>query len=471
MTLSLIVPDELEFLNHDVAGKSLARLANKFTLLKSPFSANIWIIDGLQYPINFNIRLADNSQLTEPKNAEFLLELKTWIAIQEALPGSQKTQYSTAHILKRVRYVLRIIDYFLLSSEAHLLAVHGTAALTSNSFKSLAYRLCQYNCVEEQIYDWSGRLRTYLLENYSHPYSHEGKPIDSAVDNFEPFRTEFSLQLSDDQILNIRRNLYLSSTNYLSTLKHRPKNLLDPIRIALYGNTLYSECLYKLPAELKTLSSISNLKEMQPAPTRSKHEKIVRQNFSLYMSCIKSLQKIHHYGFSTPADSAFRGIETKWLRNLVTTEPDRYRSVPFSVGMFALRKSIEYCLAYGSEILNSTAGVMLAASKREISLTNAPDITPFLSEGLILIGVKSWTTYKPNGTSKEFTGLLRTNSGLYESYLVFIGAVQVMLGLLSARRYAEIHPIRNTNLDQASFEVIFSNGKSGIGDIDRKSVV
>lgn len=465
MTLSMIVPDELEFLNPELVGSSLARLARKFTLLKSPFSANIWKIDGLQYPINFNIQLADNSQLTEPKNSELLLELKTWIAIQEVLPGSKKAQYSTTHILKRIRFVLRIIDYFLLSAEAHLLAVHGTAALTSNSLRSLTYQLNQNNCVEEQFYDWSNRLRTYLLENYSHPYTQEGQPIDPAIDNFEPFRNEFSLGLSDEQILNIRRHLYLTSPDYLSTLKHRPKNLLDPIRKALYGNTLYSECLYNLPAELKTLPSTSNRKELQPAPTRSKHKKIVRQNFSLYISCIRSLQKIGRYGCSTPADIAFRGIDSEWLRNLDPTEPDRYRSVPFSVGMFALRKSIEYCLAYGSEILSSTAEVMLAASKRDISLTDAPDITPFLSEGLILLGIKSWTIYKPNGDSTEFSRLLRTNPGLYEAYLIFIGAVQVVLGLLSARRYAEIHPIRNTNLDQASFELIFSNGKSGIGDI------
>jgi hypothetical protein len=464
MAMKLKIPDELDFLNHEIVGNSLTKLVKKFTLLRSSFSADLWIIEGLQYPINFRIQLADNSQLTDPKNSEFLLELKSWIAIQQALPENNKDVYTSEHILKRIKHVLRIIDYFLLSDDAKLLALHGTSALTINSFRSLAYRLCKYNCVEEQIYDWSNRLRAYLIEHYSRPHVYEDTAIAEHVDYFEPFRNGFSLDLTDEQIFNIRRNLYLSSPEYLSTLKNRPKNLLNPIRLALYKNTLYGERLYKLPAELKILSSISNLKEMESAPIRSKHNQITRQNFSLYMSCLKSLEKIHQYGLRAPADSIFKGIDAKWLRNLIKSEPNRYRSVPFSVGMYALRNSIEYFLKYGEDILNATANVMIAAKKQELNLINTQDITPYLSEKLKNLGIKTWSTYKPNATSEDFTELLRANTGLYEAYLVLIGAAQVMLGLLSARRYAEIQPVRHSNLDQANYDFIFQNCKSGIGD-------
>lgn len=464
MALNLKIPDVLDFIEHERGSNTLENLPKKFTLLKSSFSAEVWIIDGIQHPINFNIRLADGTHLTDQKNSEFLLEIKTWIAIQQTLPGNKKNQYTREHILKRIRHVLRIVDYFLLSDEAKSLAQHGTSALTSNSFKSLAFRLCQFNCVEEQIYDWSNRLRSHLIEHYSEPYSYDDRAIDTEVDDFEPFRKDFSLDLTDEQIINIRRNLYLSNPVYLSTLKNRPKNLLNSIRIALYKGTLYGERLYKLPAELKTLPSISNLKEMNPAPIRSKHNEITRQNFSMYMSCLKSLEQIRLYGLLAPAESVFRAIEPKWLRNLVTAEPDRYRSVPFSAGMHALRNSIEYCLKYGEEILNATANVMIAAKKEELNLIDTQDITSYLSEKLKTLGIKTWSPYKPNVTSEDFTEFLRANTGLYEAYLVLIGAAQVMLGLLSARRYAEIQPVRHSNLDQANYDLIFQNCKSGIGD-------
>lgn len=463
---SLNIPEELAFLRHESGNRSLESLIKQFTLLKSPFTAELWIIKGLQYPINFKIRLIDNSLLTDSKNSALLLELKAWIAIQQALPENNKIQYSTIHILKRIRHVLRIIDYFLLNSETLLLTTNGISALTGNSFRSLAYRLCIYNCVEEQFYDWSKRLRAYLIEHCSHAYIHDGKPINSNIENFEPHRKGFSLDLTDEQIVNIRRNLYLNSKEFPSTLKNRPKNLLNQIRVALYSNTLYGERLYKLPAELKLASPLVDLKEKQPAPIRSKHKKIVKQNFRLYMSCLRSLEKISEYGLRPPAHSEFEMISSKKLNNLETSEPDRYRSVPFNVGMLALRSSIEYSLRFGADILSATAKVIIEVRAGNLDISSDPDLTPYLSEKLLQLGIKRWTICTPieTDTNNNFTALLRLSEGLYEAFLVLIGAVQVMLGLLSARRFEEIRNIRYSNIDQQSFDLIFRNGKSGVGD-------
>ncbi|MDG9922399.1 MULTISPECIES: hypothetical protein [unclassified Pseudomonas] len=461
---NLNIPEVFAFLKQTDGSRGLERLITQFTLLKSPFTAELWLIEGLQYPINFNILLADNSRLTDSKNSALLLELKTWIAIQQALPENKKIQYSTEHILKRIRHVLRIIDYFLLSDEAPLLATHGVSALTGNSFKSLAHRLCTFNCVEEQFYDWSKRLRAYLIEHCSHAYNHSGLPIHPDIENFEPHRRGFSLNLTDEQIVNIRRNLYLNSTEFPSTLKNRPKNLLNPIRVALYANTLYGERLYKLPAELKLASPIIELKEKQPAPIRSKHNKIVKQNFRLYMSCIRSLENISEYGSRPPLHAEFELIASKNLRNLETSDPDRYRSVPFHVGLLALRQSIEYSLRYGPDILDATARIIIEVNNGNLDISGDHDLTPYLSDKLLLLGIKRWTIYTPTGTGNNFTEQLKASEGLYEAFLVLIGAVQVMLGLLSARRFEEIRNVRYSNLDPQSSDLIFHNGKSGIGD-------
>ena len=464
MNSNMALPNELEFLRSELQNSSQDSLASKFTLLESRFMDSTWIIKGLRYPINFKMVLSDNSLLTSPKNATLLLEIKYWIAIQEAIPEDITKQYSKKHTLKRIRHVLRIIDYFLLSDYSQTIATHGLSALTGNAFLSLAYRLSQYNCMEEQFYDWSNRIRRHLIDNFSHEFSYGAKPPVLAVENFDEFRKDFTLNLTDAQILNIRRNLYLTSSTYLSKLINTPKKLLDVARTSLYSNTLYGMNLYKTPAELKITSTRKRLNEKLAAPIRSKHANIGKQNFRLYISCLRSLEQISQYGMRAPAPEEFEEIAKERLNNLKKSDPKTYKSIPFFVGVAALRGSLEYTITYAEDILEAMLNVIDLAHKKDISLENNPDIKSCLSNKLIQAGVRTWTISRAESSGNSFIENLRNMSGLYELFVVLIGALQLMIGILTARRYKEICSITINDINEKINELMFLNGKSGFAE-------
>ena len=105
-------------------------------------------------------------------------------------------------------------------------------------------------------------------------------------------------------------------------------------------------------------------------------------------------------------------------------------------------------------------------------------ITPTLQE----LGVQCWKLRDPNNNTKrdhQFYDKLRDNRGLVELYEVLMGSVQIIVGVLMARRVSELqsleanclcpktNPIDPKN-ENTNYSIDFYNSKSGAGDTREK---
>jgi len=171
----------------------------------------------------------------------------------------------------------------------------------------------------------------------------------------------------------------------------------------------------------------------------------------------------------------------RFISSIDTKAMGRYRTVPQEVVFRSLRAAIEFALEYGDPLIDSYLALAAAASQSNQSIASFAEnrsIQPFLSESCIRLGVRRWGIdpsqmggpgADPPLTAEQWYRELRENVGLYEALRVLYGAVQVTVGLLTARRVGElIDLVAGESLDDSGTRIVFRNRKSGIGDLREK---
>lgn len=461
--LNLDLPDELNFLREvDL----LPSIHTQFSLLESNYHDQSWIISGLAAEINFKIHLSDGSLLTDPANKQLLDSIKHWIAYQSLPTLKTGFKYNEAHVLKRIRYVIHIIDYLLLSNHNESLITYGFACITNNTIKSIIYKICTSTDIGERFYDLGSKLTNYLRAHYLIFNETVDELIDNAAQSIVVPESEYILQFSKAEIICIRRALFSRSTYSLGQLQHRPGLLLKPIYTAIYKNTLHGCNLTNHPKEL--LITPSNKLESPKAQIRSTHKTIVSQNYRIYMSCIKSLGGIASFGLPSPSPCAFDELSGGADSLLEISKPHRFRSLPMEVAFKSLKYAIEFVLIYGESILESCANFMIDSYKsknRLVRHSKNVGVKNFLVPGLSSLEITCWSVkLEPPSIPYNYPELLRKSPGLHDLVKVFFGASQVIFGTLSARRQSELLQLYNSNANEQSLHIFFPNSKSGFED-------
>ncbi|MEC6744610.1 hypothetical protein [Pseudomonas qingdaonensis] len=439
------LPEELSFLtvSYDV------HAVKKFSLLKSDYEADTWQIDGISRPLKFNIILDNGSRLCDKENKHLQEQVKAWIAVQ----GSEYIKLGGAtkqRVTKRILIIASMLDYLFKSPYASLLRKYGLKVINEQIIRNLIYRITSKTTTAERFYYWPDLLFSHIKANYF-------------SETLGLARNERTLSL--EQCRFAQSAILAESGLTINEAIRRPGKVFNKIIDEIYENTIYGHRIFSLPDSLIFRKSprSENSESFTRAPVRSKHERIVKQNFSTYMSCIESLQYIEILGFEPPDAASMDYLNEVSPKLFCLSDPDKYRSIPIEVGLKGLRSSIEFILRYGNLILNAYTAVLESCSISGMGLTTYVkhqgiiDHVPHELEGL---NISTWSKLIKQTDYPNRYGHL----GLHDYLLIFYGATQITIGALSARRQDELIKSNAHDYDHQTRSFGFYVGKSGLGD-------
>lgn len=447
--------------------------------LKSPFNSANWAIHSNNiFQLDWNVRLDDGELLTAPKHACLLDGLKSWLVAHTHVDTTGGRIFSPATERNMLMRTIHCIDYILLNARDLGVLEGGLAAVSENDLKAMLSTIGSHSTAAVAIYGWPDRLTRLLrskINELPEGAIEHARSLYHDIDTLPPRTEDFTTDLHPDEVLAARAWLAINGLYKWAKNSFRLAPSTKSLAEHLYRSTIFGGSIsLPTPVELCIGSEYRCVTEFPRANTRSASDiRSSRKNLETYLSSLSALHLLRQENIDSPSFSidALRGS----IRSLDSKRAGRYRTIPQTVAFGALRKAVEYVLEYGDALLDSYLAVANAASieKQTIyAFSSSRDITVYLSEPCIRLGVKSWAIdptargpgVGPHFDPKQWYCELRKNSGLYEALQVLYGAMQVVVGLLSARRQGELVELHAGDcLDSTTTRLVFRNRKSGIG--------
>ena len=481
MLINKSLPKELSFLSGMQGDRTAQYREAKW--LSSAFDANIWHCSFDKAPkleIDFRVKLDDTNLLTDYRHSHLLDTFKYWLCVQTHFDATGGSLFADKTILRRLRRVLYLIDYFLLNSAQFGLAANGLQTVTENDLRGLLFDLSTSNRVENSIYKWPKSLQFYLKHNINGLNDQQleaileqqpllGAPICNQDDRL--------LQLTDDEIIRSRAWLWANSyytANKRSEFCHTPST--ERLANILYKDTLGGKTPKPNPQEFNLTSANRYNREYQAVSVRSyPDERLSEQVLFCYRSRLSSLGLLAGIGISVPIH-ALRTLDNNAVHQALNLKNNgRFRTLPQDTVLSLLRNSIEFSLKFGDEIVSACISLIDAAQKDGISIqqycTNNC-ILSLIPAKLREHGVTTWwlraQLVERQGKTiscpaTRYFKQFRANNGLWELVRVLFGAVQICVGILMARRQGELLDlVAGKCLDSSKTRLVFFNRKSGV---------
>lgn len=439
-------PSELGFLTEERTPSDI----RGFKLLKSCYDADKWFIDGIWKPLKFDLELDDGSKLNHKKNKLLQGQFKAWIAIQ-ASDHIKLGGVSKERAIKRILIVVGILDYLLKSPHAAQIRKYGLKFINEQIIRNLLHRIANKSTAVERFYNWPESLDSHVK-------------IMAFANNQSLTLISSSVVLTPAQYKAAQALVLKESGVALKEAIRNPIKAYKDIIRRIYENTIYGHRTFSVPAHLsfKDLQEAPGLVEMPRAPVRSRHETTIKQTYSTHRSCIESLQHLDMYGYEAPKDYAIEYVAEHSAKFFNLPEPDKYRSIPIEIGLLGFRRSVEFVLRYGSHLLEAFANVAKEAASRDLKLVDFVKeygISKFLPETLQELKIKTWSKLIKQLDYPENLKCL----GLHDYIVILYGSIQIIIGILSARRQEELMECTSENFDRGSSSFGFYIGKSGLG--------
>lgn len=494
-----LLPEELEFLSWINSDRSDEYRTCRW--LKSPFDSSIWKLSfnsKNEFEVDFRVRLEDGSLLTHDSNKSLLDIFKCWICIQTHFDVTGGILHSAIPSYFKIRRVLNLIDYFVMNSSHFKLSEFGLMNVTENDLTTLLAELASSSEVSSSIYKWRDKLTDYLNEELDKSDTKELKDVinkNKFLAVAIPHEDDRFTGFNDERVIYARALLWkngLYRDRYLETHK------LDAFRYGantkkisqiIYANTLAGKSSKPQPNELLLVPIDNYRNEFNRASVRKiSDDQCSKKLWSSFKKEIRSLGQLKEIGLPVPIFALKPTTSLKNQSSFLLKPYGRFRTLPNEVVLQALQDSIEFCLNYGQEILNSVIEIIRHAQFAKVSCityASTHDISILLSPKVRDFGVKRWHLghhmsivdrdyYSEDHNrppSKDFFARLRKNEGLYELMRVLFGAVQVCVGTVMARRQSELIDLIHTKaLDKNKTFMIFLNRKSGISDMREREV-
>lgn len=468
---------ELGFLNHVLArGSEIYRTA---PWLCSPFSADIWEIrfgDQVKIQsINFAVHMSDGFLLTDTRYIKLLNSLKEWLCACTHPHATASRMLNPSTMKARIHRTLHIIDYFLLRQDEYDLCSYGLEGLTENDFLVLISRLACTPSVAESVYEWTPRLRRFLLEGAQTVSAKElaetqqdMPTIDAGLDR------DGDLRLTPAELLSARvwlwkQGLYRNVVR--GTFKLSP-NVMEIVS-RIYSNTLWGCQARELPDELLLSEERLANRELPAVPVMDVDDECNSdRTISLYMRCLGHMRLLEHTGYHVPSVALASIVERDISSWLQVKEVGRFQTLPQEFVLYTLRQAITFVLTYGDSIVDAYCAIAAKAKSdkcRFSEVENKHDLQELLPGSLTALGVRRWRITVGSKVSGDYYFRLRSNEGLCELIMIFIGAAFVITGALTARRNGELTDLRVRDcLDKGGRHLVFDNRKSGVGDFRQR---
>lgn len=457
--------------------------------LKSDFWAPEWKCefgDGIKLTISWDIRLSDGTSLLEKNSLSEAM--RNWLVIQSSHRVTRGFQEKPGTISGKIGTALRLLDYFLLHHPHDELRDSGFAAMSTGEFAGILIRLGSSESVESSIYGWTERASTFLNnliddfvdESDVEKFRKKGHRI-AVVDT--PAEDRFLVGFDEDRIVAariamMRAGYYKRPRRVGGETLYEPNN--SAITRAIYSSTFNGLTHKSKIPELFYGELQPYERELPSAYTRygDENEIITKSTLVSYSRRLKTLIHITPIDFR-PAKESLGGLNVEpALKALSLSPKGRFRSVPTTHLMLALKKAITFYLQNQNHLFESYLSLARAAKAEGISMAEyfvRRDADEHIHPRTLRLGVKVFSLKRPHGEaggdlkrrllhkSTNFT-LLRKSHGLLEALRVLYGAIGLTLALLGARRRSEVCRLPADDfLDETETNLKFYGAKTGQG--------
>ncbi|WP_152670279.1 hypothetical protein [Lysobacter capsici] len=451
--------------------------------LESNYYDDTWKINSdTRFEINWNIQLFNGTTLTCSANTKLLEAFRSWIVARMHVDTTGGRLYAARSERNLIQDTLHCIDYLLLRAESLKLVQGGLSSLSINDLRSMLACIASNRSVIQSIYEWPERLSGFLRDRIAElpkEALQRAKSIHHDIESSFPDVSDRLTNLNSQEILLARSWLTLNDIYGHGINGYRLSPRLSTVAKSLYQRTIFGSLLVlPVPTELCLGPSYFVRTEYPRARVKSRRdERMSSSLISRFVTSISTLTLLSSVGIDAPR---FRPDDLRqFATSLDTKQAGRFRTLPQQVVFQALRSAIEFVLSHGHPLVESYLGLAGKAKAAGVPVgvfaEQTKEITAYLSEDCRRLGVCKWTIETTGAANSpvlqeldgaQWFSALRSNAGLYECLLVLFGAVQLVVGTLTARRSGELLDLTaHSCLDGSETHLLFRNRKSGPAEL------
>lgn len=447
------------------------------TWLQSDFDDNRWHYNfGPTKPlyIDWCVKLSNDSMLTDPQNKELLDSFKFYL-IGATRDAHSNESTSNAMKAKRFSNACCLIDYLLINCARYKIYKYKLGELTAGNLKEILETISKSPYSYESIYNWTSELKKFCLSLLA---STCAETIEETIVLNPQLRVitdaqrdEDRLGIEDALIPKIRACLLLRGYYYKTKHGNQPNTVL--LSKDIYKNCIWSSSTLKTVNLILTYNENSCLfeREYPRAQVRKGNEKLLGESsYATYKHAVYSLGILHEVGYPAPSIAAL--VEAEKFKPKLSN-PGRFQTLPSDVAFKSIRNAIELHFKYGKNLLDAMCRIALECRRLNISPAGLPSkrVRELVGQELVELGVNRLSLGIPNedhdystphkGSKFDYFRDLRDNRGLYELISVYVGGIQLVVGILMARRMSELTSLMPHNcFDITENWLIFFNAKS-----------
>ncbi|ABZ00675.1 integrase [Pseudomonas sp. SbB1] len=477
----MLLPPELQFLS---------------PLLNSPreeYKTAPWLLSDFDAPkwqysfgykkkpkeLDWEITLSDGSSLLDSKNEELYLGFKYFLTTStrrdfdlgttNELEGQQAKQFGRA---------CQIIDFLLINDKRYQLSTYGLAGLTGGNLIEMLETFSKTPSSAESVYNWTPTLREFCHSILADTSEMEiisvlkERPQLLIITNEQ--KDDDELGIRHELIPPIRAALYIRGLYGTTQVEYGRQPNTIRLSGILYPHVLWGKNQFKPVHSILGFNEDTSLfsREYPGVRTNTGALELMRdQTFFTYRSAVYSLGTLHEIGLPAPTSKAL--IEADCFTPELGTK-GRFRTVPSDLVFTSLRNAIELHIEHGSEIIKGFCRIAIECQKRGVnpSTLSEAEVRHIVGPYLANLGVSRLSlsariiatkTLRESikGDKEEYFANLRSNTGLYDLLAVYVGGIQLTVGILMARRVSELYSLKADRcLDESGEWLLFGNGKS-----------
>jgi len=432
--------------------------------LKSDFDSPIWRIEfhldkGLRVKeIDWSeANLDDGSKLTSVRNKPLLNAFKYWVlACDDPLANGGKLVKQN-YVYECINRVMNLINSILINGQHIKLSTMHLTGLNDDVLMTLLVKVASEK-LENGIYEFHKKVRIYLLQKVQYVSDEEADAFQKAY----PFINRTILNEEQELGLSILERIkaccWLEGIGYYRSGKQNEKvlkgnnNVLIPL---IYTNqtVALAPSIFSTIEELMLGNKKKNT-EYSPLPNKSQSSTYAENSVRSYISALKLLNMISDKPqTSQPPVSVFKGLSAKRVKKHVQLKKrGRTNTLPPQLLFNLIKDSFEFAHQYQDSILESVLRVLkeganFSTKSKEFRVDGKVLYTTerakwskekalsLVNDDLIIFGVKQLSIGQ--GDENAFAKR-RSNHGLFGLYDTLLGAIEILVGIIMAKRQDEL---------------------------------
>lgn len=424
--------------------------------------------------IDFDIELYDGSNLLDTKNKNLLLTFQYFFAYQihPRYTGGQTFAPCVAYL--NMTRALQIADWILLNGDRFKICEFGLSLINDNSVLSLLDGITK-KPISEAIYDYSGRITTWIKQRTSEVSKLQVRSAIDADDSISDIsETLRILELNDEEL--IRARVFFKKNGFYTDVLGVQSLRAAPIIADIYKNTFNGRTIKPDHFPELDLGETRYRGEFPPVEVRAAaNDGASHRRLSSYIQTFRKIGLINECCTGIDKEMLQRITKDRVIAGKDYRETGRYRTAPVEVVLQALRSSIEFAIVNADWILQEIYESIKAKFHASDYGQNFQDFARSrFSETALAQGINRWAIPR---SEAGYYDQVRDNSSLVDLYQVLTGSVLIVLGATMARRRDEVaflesdtclYPASDPSLPENSstrYYLVFKGQKTGASGI------